>query len=317
MLQRWLGSGWATRLVNLWVALKLFWHRAPGRAFVTGGGLDGLTFAILQTLFARRPSPHVMVDCNWYMPGNRLSLWLRRWQLRLAARSVRYFVVWATHEIEDYSQTFGVAADKFFYVPFHTTLDFYQFAVGNDGYLFAGGNYDRDYPTLIEAVRPLDVPTWIATTRPEQVAGSSLPEHVRLEGTSEAGFRQALAAAHLVVVPMAGGLLHSGGQQTLLNALYMGKPAIAVGRRWAADLIEDGVHGLIVEYGDVAGLRAAIRWVLENPEDAQAMAQRGQELAGQFSTRRCMETIWRLATERPIRLADEMAHQGGLPCSGS
>ena len=45
------------------------------------------------------------------------------------------------------------------------------------------------------------------------------------------------------MIAMQGGLLHSGGQQTCLNAMFMGKPTIAVGRKWAIDLIEDGVDG--------------------------------------------------------------------------
>jgi glycosyltransferase involved in cell wall biosynthesis len=296
-LSRCLGSSWATRLQSLTVAVRLFLHRRRDRAFVTGGGLDGITFAILQSLFAWRPTPHVLVDCNWYQPATRIGLWLRKLQLRLASRSVKQFVVWATHELEDYARTFDLPANKLRYVPFHTTLDYYQFDIRDDGYLFAGGNYDRDYATLVEAVRPLDVPVWIATTRPEVMHGIQVPEHVRVAGTSAAGFREAMAAARLVVVPMQPGLLHSGGQQTLLNALYMGKPAIAVGRRWAVDLMEDGVHGWIVEYGDVAGLRRAIQEVLDRPDEARERARRGQEHAQQFTTQRCMETIYRLACD--------------------
>src|SRR5262249_56455409 len=101
----------------------------------------------------------------------------------------------------------------------------------------------------------------IATSRPEQLRGVELPPRVRIEGTTVAGFRQAMAAARLVVVPMQPGLLHSGGQQTCLNAMYLGKPTIAVGRKWAVDFIIDGEDGLIVDYGDVAGLRRAIRWL--------------------------------------------------------
>ncbi|MFO0842173.1 MAG: hypothetical protein U0797_07190 [Gemmataceae bacterium] len=114
-------------------------------------------------------------------------------RLRLAARSVRRFVVWASHEVEDYARAFDLPPEKLEYVPFHTTLSDYSYEVRDDGYLFAGGNYDRDYPTLLEAVRDLNAPTWIATTRPEQLAGVRSP-HVRVEGTSVAGFRQAMAA---------------------------------------------------------------------------------------------------------------------------
>jgi glycosyltransferase involved in cell wall biosynthesis len=236
-----------------------------------------------------------MVDCNWYLPSSRWKRWLKTAERRLAARSVQTFVVWARHELRDYAQTFGIAPEKFRYVPFHTTLDNYQYAVRDGDYLFAGGNYDRDYPTLIDAVWPLDVPVWIATTRGEALLGDVvLPAHVRVQATTHAGFRDAMAAARLVVVPMQKGLLHSGGQQTLLNALAMGKPTIAVGRAWAEDFLTHGDNGLIVDYEDVQGLRDAIRWVLEHPVEARRMGERGRALAAQFTTQRCMETIYNL-----------------------
>jgi glycosyltransferase involved in cell wall biosynthesis len=152
------------------------------------------------------------------------------------------------------------------------------------------------------------VPTWIATTRPEQLRGVEVPPHVRVEGTTAAGFRQALAAARLVVVPMQKGLLHSGGQQTCLNAMRLGKPTIAVGRKWAVDFITDGDNGLVVDYEDVAGLRRAVRWVLDNPDAARRMAERGQAHAAQFTTQRTMRAVYDLVKQRdPAPQPDESA----------
>jgi hypothetical protein len=189
---------------------------------VTDGGSSGILFAWLQALCPWGRKPHVVIDCLWYRSPSSLRHWLKGLRLRLAARSVQNFAVWASHEVDDYAEAFGLPREKLHYVPFHITLTDYEYEVGDQGYLFAGGNFDRDYPTLVEAVRGLDLPVWIATTRPEQLAGVEIPPHVRIEGTSTAGFRQAIAGAKLTVVPMAPGLLHSGGQQTCLNAMYMG-----------------------------------------------------------------------------------------------
>jgi glycosyltransferase involved in cell wall biosynthesis len=297
------GPKWAARLAGLAAGLQLFARRSASQGIVTFCGPAGLLFAWLQTLVPWGRRPHAMVDCNWYLPARPWQRRLKAAQLRLAARSVQTFVVWARHEIDDYSRAFGLAREKFQYVPFHTTLDSYAFEVSDQGYLFAGGNYDRDYRTLVEAVRPLDVPTWLATTRPEQLDSVHLPAHVRVAGTDHAGFRQAMAGARLVVVPMQKGLLHSGGQQTLLNAMWMGKPTIAVGRRWAKDFVTDGDNGLIVDYEDVVGLRTAIRWVLEHPEEAKQMAARGQTRAQEFPTRRCMESLYRLVIADAVSTA--------------
>jgi glycosyltransferase involved in cell wall biosynthesis len=295
-LQRLVGRAWAYNLCGALAGLRMFWKRRDCQGVVTDGGASGLTFAFLQALFPWGRRPHVMVDCNWYVPASRLKGWLKRLRLKPAARSVHRFVVWASHEIDDYAEAFGLPRDKIEYVPFHTTMHNYTYEVRDDGYVFAGGNYDRDYRTLIEAVRPLDVPVWIATTRAKELLpGVEVPPHVKVEGTTESGFRQALAAARLVVVPMENGLLHSGGQQTCLNAMLLGKPTVAVGRKWATDFIDDGVNGLIVDYEDVEGLRRAVAWVLERPAEAARMAERGRAHAAQFTTERTMRAVYALA----------------------
>jgi glycosyltransferase involved in cell wall biosynthesis len=296
-LVRLLGERWAYNAIRVVAALRLFVRRRRAAGVVTDGGASGLCFAWLQALCPWGRRPHVLVDCNWNPPRGRLGTWLKGLRIRLAARSVHRFVVWASHEVEDYARTYHIPREKLVYVPFHTTAHDYAFEIHDGGYVFAGGNYDRDYPTLVEAVRPLDVPVWIATTRPEQLDGVEVPASVRVEGTSAEGFRQAMAGAHLVVVPMAAGLLHSGGQQTCLNAMLMGKPTIAIGRKWAVDLLDDGIHGLIVDYQDPQALRTAIQWVVDHPEEARAMGQRARQHAARFTTQRTMENVYRLVTE--------------------
>ena len=297
-LRRILGDRWAYNVIRIIAACRLFARRRRYAGVVSDGGASGMLFAWLQTLCPWGRKPHVLIDCNWDLPPRRWEAWLKALRIRLAARSAHRFVVWASHEVEDYARAFGVPPDKFEYVPFHTTAHNYRYEERDDGYLFAGGNYDRDYRTLIEAIRPLDVPVWIATTRPEQLRGVDVPPHVRVEGTTAAGFRQAMAAARLVLVPMQKGLLHSGGQQTCLNAMLLGKPTVAVGRKWAVDFITDGDTGLLVDYEDVDGLRRAVRWVLDNPAAARRMAERGQAHAAHFTTRRTMQAVYDLVKQR-------------------
>ncbi|MFO0881184.1 MAG: glycosyltransferase [Gemmataceae bacterium] len=304
-LRRLVGERWSWNLTGAYAALRLLARRRHCRGVVTEGGISGQMFAWMQTLLPWGRKPHVLIDCNWYESRSRLANSLKGWRLRLAARSARRMVVWASHELEDYARAFGLPAEKLEYVPFHTTVNGYTYEIRDEGYLFAGGNFDRDYPTLVEAVRDLTIPTWIATTRPEQLAGVTLPDHVRIEGTSVSGFRQAMAAAHLVVVPMAPGLLHSGGQQTALNAMLMGKPTIAVGRKWATDLIRDGEDGLIVDYADPRELRRAIRWVLDYPEAARRMGERARKRAAWFTTERTMRTVHGLVTGSPAPVEKE------------
>jgi glycosyltransferase involved in cell wall biosynthesis len=297
-LLKWAGSRWAHNLTGFVAGLRLFARRGRCHGVVTDGGSSGMIFAWLQALCPWGRKPHVMIDCLWDRSPRPLAHWFKKVRVHLAARSVERFVVWSSHEVEDFARAFDLPREKLQFVPFHTTLHDYDYEVRDDGYIFAGGNSDRDYRTLVEAVRPLAAPTWIATTKPGLLSGVEVPGCVRVEGTTVDGFRRAMAAARLVVVPMRKGTLRSGGQQTLLNAMLMGKPTIAVGRRWAGDYIDDGVNGMIADYEDAQGMREAIHKVLNDLESARRMGEQARARAADFTTQRCMETIYNLVTQR-------------------
>jgi glycosyltransferase involved in cell wall biosynthesis len=110
------------------------------------------------------------------------------------------------------------------------------------------------------------------------------------------------------------GLLHSGGQQTCLNAMYLGKPTIAVGRKWAVDFITDGEDGLIVDYGDLRGLQRAVRWVLDHPEAARRMGERASRRARWFTTERTMQAVYRIVTGKQSMIKEE-ATNAEVPAS--
>lgn len=228
---------------------------------------------------------------------------LDSWILKFASRSVTRFIVWASHEVEDYAEAFGIPREKLRYIPFFYTLHQYTFDVRNDGYVFAGGNYDRDYETVVRSAERLpDLSFLIATTRPEQLAGVEIPRNVTVKGLTHAEFRQAMAAARIIVVPLQAGLLHSGGQQTCLNAMFMGKPTIAMGERWAQDFITNRHNGFIIDYQDPSVLTETIAWIIGHPIEADQIGQRARDHAQKFTVRHSMETLYQTEV-KPLSIA--------------
>jgi len=286
------------------VALALLRRRKKFDVVIAPGHLPGLLFAALQRLL---PGPRVhtiLVDCLWYREKRTWRRILKRWQMQFCLKSVDRCAVLAKREIQAYAEEFGVDRSKFVFVPHHTTLHphRFDFKISNGDYVFAGGNGDRDYHTFVEVMRPLKVPCVIACTDDRRLAGIELPPHVRRVRATPQEFRQWIAGAMIVVVPMEGGLLHSGGQQSFLNAMAVGKPVIVTDPTGASSYIEHGVTGLLVPPGDTKQLGEALQYLLEDENRRREMGDRAFAVAARFSVENSYNIICALADE----LAEKM-----------
>lgn len=282
---------WALR--SAW---RLFRMAPRFGAVITLGDLQGLAFAAMQRLRGSRRPVHVMYGCLWYG-----GIWPRRAWMRFCLQQVDGCIVWARIEQQRYARTYGVSPEKFLYVPHHHTLKHYSYEVGDDGYIFTGGNRDRDWALFLAAISDVAVPCCLATNRSWQLSGLDIPSHVRIVNAAPLEFRQLMAKARIVVMPMRATLLHAGAQQTVLNAMLMGKPVILTDPEGGCDYIEHGETGMLVPYGDLAALRGAIRYLLEHPEEARAMGERARRVATPLTTEHCNTGIW----EHALYLAGE------------
>jgi hypothetical protein len=284
-------------LSNISAAIRLFSFSRNYDVLILDGSRKSHLFAILSALWPGKRPPILMIDCLWYKPGNLFLLALKRLQFRLMARAVNKFVVWASHEVRDYAAVFRIPEQKFLYIPHHHTLEGYEFEVSSGDYIFSGGDGDRDYETLLKAVEGLGVRLVVATRLNNWNGDVNIPEEAKAFPTSHSDFRKWMAGSRVVVIPMKKGLLHSGGQQTYLSAMAMGKPVIVADDKGATDYIESGVNGIIVPAGDVAALRTAIKSVIDNPEFAAKLSNNAKNAYISFSTPRCMERILQTAEE--------------------
>jgi glycosyltransferase involved in cell wall biosynthesis len=66
--------------------------------------------------------------------------------------------------------------------------------------------------------------------------------------------------------------------RTLVEAFAAGLPVIASRIGALAELIEDGVTGLLVSPGDGAGLAEKMQWALANPDEMAAMGRAARQV---------------------------------------
>jgi glycosyltransferase involved in cell wall biosynthesis len=154
------------------------------------------------------------------------------------------------------------------------------------------GREMRDYATLIEAMKGLDIRCHIAAaTVPGKKdawmqaikdAGPSIP-NVTVEKKSYGELRELYARSRFVVVP----LLPTdtdNGTTTILEAMSMGKAVICSRVKGQSDVIEDGKTGIFVPPLDCEALRDAIRFLWAEPDIAKRMGREGRRHIEEYHT---------------------------------
>jgi glycosyltransferase involved in cell wall biosynthesis len=120
---------------------------------------------------------------------------------------------------------------------------------------------------------------------------------------------QMLSIADIAVVPSAHVPADRGGTGTPLKLFeYMaaGKPIVATALNEAAEVIQDGHNGLLVEAGDVNRFAGAILTLLNNPVERLRLGQNArQEAVEQYSweqyTRRLEKIYLNALRDAPSR----------------
>jgi glycosyltransferase involved in cell wall biosynthesis len=184
----------------------------------------------------------------------------------------------------------------------------------SENLLFSVGWEARDYPTLMEAVKGLDVDVHVAvgysalSSSPAEtsttggnampgfeqskrsfsygtyedwmrrVAREGLPSNVTISQQLSAELlRDLYGRARFVVIPLLDVDVDCG-VTTLTEAMAMGKAVIVTRTRGQVDVIKDGEHGIYVPPGDPAALRSAIEHLAAHPKEAERMGRAGREL---------------------------------------
>lgn len=276
----------------LW-AWRLFRLSKKYDVILTGSDRIGLFFSAVQRIFRRRRVPHIFLDFLINISGGKFERAIRRLFYRVAVNGASYTIVQRTCEVEAYSRALNLPASRFCFVPYHATVFDAGLEVPSDDYIFAGGDSDRDYPLLVEAVKELPYRVIIAALRRNHFVNIKIPENVEIVTVKGAEFLDLAARASLIVVPLKKLPQHVGGEQTYINSMTMGK-AVIVTDMDASDYIENGENGILTAAGDVSALRQAIQRVMEDHEFARGIGQRAKEASAKFAPERFFEGVFKL-----------------------
>ena len=270
-------------LLAIYVALGLVKEmRQSGTAgLITLGKKSGSLFCFLNSFKSMKGGP--VLAYRALLPANTGKL--QNWFIKRLLGGVTLIAVWSRPQIENYHKAFGIPRERFVFFPYKANHSKYASAnmpVGD--YIFSGGNSERDYKTLFEAVKGLPVPVIISATKPSVLRGLEIPENVICLNAVEPAFARLMAGARIVVLCLKKDIIRGTGEATMLNAMWHSKPVIIADNNSALDYIEDGKDGFITPAGDAAQVRNRILELWKDPAMAARVGEAGRNKVAGFYT---------------------------------
>ncbi|MBW4646358.1 MAG: glycosyltransferase family 4 protein [Goleter apudmare HA4340-LM2] len=167
----------------------------------------------------------------------------------------------------------------------------------------SGGLEKRDYVTLAAATQDLDVDVNICAFSPDAKALSrSFPKVIPSNMSHRFYDWDELVQLYRDSDVVAVSLLennYQAGQSTLFEAMACRRPVVVTQSPGIIQDLVDSGCAIGVNEGDVQGMKKAIISLLNNPEKAEAMAQRGYELVlKQYNNKHYIETLVSELTSR-------------------
>lgn len=263
---------------NLLLAWACFQQQANYPVIVTDGEQIGLLLALLNRIRGGKRAKHLMI--THILSVKKKMLLLDRFNLQ---EQIDTFFVYSRWQQRFIQERWQVPAERVVFTPFMVDSQFFaphQVIAQPRRLICAVGLEFRDYPTLLDAVRGLDVEVVIAAASPwskrsDTTQQASIPANVTVRKFSQYELRQLYADSCFVVMPLYP-VNFQAGVTAILEAMAMGKAVICSRTPGQTDIIEEQTTGLYVPPGDPEALREQIQFLLDNPALAARLGEAGR-----------------------------------------
>ena len=240
-------------------------------------GKNGFPLAILRSIIGQTSPPLIILAFSLQGVVSHF-----RGLVRFGLRSVSRVTVITPAELESYRRLLSLSPEAICYTPlgWYDSVKRYETQevrkpgplAQNGKYIYTFGRSYRDYGTLARAVEGTDVHVKVSG-RAFNLAGIELPNNI--ETTGWLNYREMedyLFDSQFCVVPLQP-ITHSSGETSLLHAMSFGKAVVATRSPGTETYVQHGRTGLLVEPGDVEGMRQAILQLWQNPDEAVRMGK--------------------------------------------
>jgi glycosyltransferase involved in cell wall biosynthesis len=186
-------------------------------------------------------------------------------------------------ESEAIKENLGITDSQVKTVHYAIDTEFYHPMKDYDdgGYILSLGLSNRDYPTLIQAMRKLPhirlkisgTSAWVKHRAGYE--SEDLPTNVEIvDYNHPSTIREAYAGSRFVVIPLNPETTQwSAGSASVLQPHAMGKPVVATHIPGLSDYIVDGETGILVKGRDAKAMEDAIDHLWNNPTSVSRMGE--------------------------------------------
>jgi len=293
-LGRWLEKAGGPDLMLAWACFR---RRSRYRVIFTDGEQVGVPLAwLLKFLGGGRRPRHLMIV--HVLSVRKKEVFFDYFGIQSHIDTFFVYSTWQKHFIET---RWHVPSERVVFTPFMVDAQFFslQALAQNSRHperrsakdlpasaqpappmICAVGLERRDYPTLIEAVRGLEVQLVVAAASPwskraDTTTGQEIPPNVTVQRFNQYELRQVYADSRFLVMPLFD-VDFQAGVTAILEAMAMERAVICSRTPGQTDVIVEGETGLYVPPGDAAALRGAIQHLLDDPQEAERMGRAGR-----------------------------------------
>ena len=263
--------------------LRILFHRADYDMLYSACQTNTFLLSMLRLIGLYRKPISIIV----HHPIKNRKILGNRWLFKLLFKGHDQFLCLTKETKQQFEKDLAVSPDRVRLIEWGIDLPFYQtnHAVPTQSrFIVSAGKTSRDYDTLVRALDGTDISLKI------YCSGNSAPSISEYSSNIQVIFNHATNNAisyqdllleyqrsHAIAVPLPD-TKNLAGLTSLLDAMAVGK-AVIITRNQQIDIdVEKEKIGFVIEPGDVAGWREAVTYLIDHPEEAIEMGQRGRHL---------------------------------------
>ncbi|GAB6036595.1 hypothetical protein JCM15519_11540 [Fundidesulfovibrio butyratiphilus] len=320
LLRRRFMPGWvkklSIRLCSFYQPLMLLSRRDRHDAILTLNTRIGTFYGLTARLIApaKRP-PHLLRDFHLDFTRFAHPLYqLRMLLVRLAVPGMDALLTTSSEECRLYSAIFGIESWRFRFYP-DTAGGAYMAwdkTLPEGDYVFAYGNSDRDFDTLMRAAPNIKAPV-VVLSQTYKPSGP-LPPSARLitRRVPQEELITLIAKARAVVIPLKDYYV-AAGQNAMLEVLALSRPLVVTRNVTVVEHARHEKDALIVPAKDPEAMAQAVNRLLDNPELGRTLGRHGRKTALACPERQAdifLETLGELLARRKAPANPKSASHG-------